>query len=154
MIEDINWIKPRYSEVTSSRSRVSELTIDSDGTGFRGQAGYTTALHEFGHRVEHTGAPLIARMESTFLERRREVGEAGEREKLRSIYNTGREYGYFDKFANKYMGKVDDRSPAREVLTTGMEALFGGNYGALMGTGGLRRDRDMRDFLLGLLATC
>jgi hypothetical protein len=41
----------------------------------------------------------------------------------------------------------------REVLSMGMEAIFSGSQGSLIGLGNFKPDPDMKNFIIGLLAT-
>ena len=70
-----------------------------------------------------------------------------------------RELSTVDSFADAYMGKRYYRSNGEEnmrhyeVLSTGVEAIFHGEYGGLVGVGRVAADTDMRAFALGVLAT-
>lgn len=156
-MESKDWVRQRTRAYESTRTLKAEITISESHSGFQTdeKGGFTVALHEFAHRVESTSPERISRIESAFLERRRKASEGDEaKAKLTKIYQTRkREVGYEDEFANRYMGKVYAGQRHKELLSTGMEALFGGSYGGLAGTAGLRRDDDMQQLILGLLAT-
>lgn len=131
---------------------LSELTVDRDKPASQWQEtkGFGTALHEFAHRCEHAN-PTIFQLEEEFL-RRRTTKSDGEREKLQPIYGDRRELSRFDSFADKYMGKEYNDS-YREVMSTGMEAVFAGAFGSISGLNNKTSDADMRAFILGVLAT-
>lgn len=131
---------------------VAELTVDKDRPGAQWQdtKGFGTALHETAHRMEHVN-PAIFQLEEEFL-RRRTTDADGNRDRLENLYLSNRERGRPDSFANKYMGK-EYNDNYREVMSTGMEALFAGGFGSLAGIDGQTPDADMRAFILGVLAT-
>jgi hypothetical protein len=155
--EYVNWVRQKTRVYESSKTVTAELTISPDGSGFQGEDGFRVAVHEFAHRVEATSPQRISRIESAFLERRRKQslteGEEDKAELTKIFEGSKREVGYEDEFVNRYMGKVYPGSPYKELLSTGMEAMFAGSYGGLMGVAGTRRDDDMQHLILGLLAT-
>lgn len=57
-----------------------------------------------------------------------------------------------DNFTNIYMGK-DYRGDATEVMSMGMEGVFAGAYGGFIGVGGEKPDLEVRDLVLGVLAS-
>lgn len=139
---------------------ISELRV-----GLRGQVGghvggkpgASTAAHEFGHRCQRL-VDGISDLERAFLNRR----TAGTDLEPYGL-GTKDEWVQPDSFADRYMGK-DYRAAepgvcqvgetkATEVLTTGVEAIFANRFGALAGLGGRLADPDMRNFVIGMMAT-
>ncbi|MGO1851832.1 MAG: hypothetical protein ACTH0V_00300 [Microbacteriaceae bacterium] len=122
---------------------------------------YATAVHELAHRAEYT-VDGITELEHAFLNRRRrEHGTDGQRP--RRLYPNRRgntEVAVDAGFVTPYVGKIYDkggRRPAQgytptEVMSMGMEALFGGSHGGLIGVGTKQTDHDHRNFVLGVLA--
>lgn len=141
----------------------SELVVqrEEEGTLYIVDKGFGSSLHEFAHRVEDT-VPYITALEETFLMRRTGRlpfdGETIDPEKMKPIF--GRkgsadeevELGYRDNFPDPYMGKVYEDHPSREILSMGMESLFGGSTGGLAGMSGHKPDPDYKKFILGMLA--
>lgn len=112
------------------------------------------ALHELGHRMQHAN-PAISALEHEHI-RRRTTAPTGEREPLTPLPGKG-ESGWASNFADPYQGRdysgtYPDDTPT-EILSVGMEALFGGAYGGFIGAGRYASDDDSRFFILGLLAT-
>jgi len=140
----------RERRQTSWGVRQAELTIDSEPSAY-GPTGYPTALHEFAHRIEAKGPKFLDTMQEEFL-RRRTTSVDGEHETLRRIYPKKKEYGRFDNFADKYMGKEYSGTRHHEILSTGAEAVFAGKFGSLSGVGNYKADPDMKNFILGLFA--
>lgn len=135
-----------------------ELTVSKDGiTRVGDNLGMRVAMHEFAHRVEHVH-PVITGYEDAFLKRRAGVipaakGDSVKSEKLTPIYtDRDDEVGYKDNFPNHYMGKVYDSS-FREILSMGMESLFSGTNGGLVGMNNRKADPDYKKFILGVLAS-
>jgi hypothetical protein len=115
----------------------------------------STAYHEFGHRVEEVlPNNILPRQEKAFLMRR-----AGKTEEnyYEDMVGTGapNEYGHEGRFVEKYVGRDYFADKNFEVFTTGIEALYGGGYGGLVGNSHdfTRKDLDHRGFVLGTLAT-
>lgn len=154
------------------RTYYSELTIDKKDGGCLGP-GVSTALHEYGHRVERV-QPRVNDLAQTHLARRT-MNDDGERHELepylvsnarlrsgpsRDMWSYERndagksEWVRSDDFAERYMGKQNSsKETSSEVFTTGMEGVFAGRFGGLRGTGRWKEDREHRDFILGTLAT-
>lgn len=132
-------------------SSKAELLVDSTKGGLVNDEGYDSAVHEFAHRVEDSDVPFLREMQDAFYRRRTEVdGVPMERVRL---YKGKNEFAIPDSFASDYMGKRYEQVKHFEVLSTGMEAVFGNAYGGLVGLGGKNPDHDMRNFILGLLAS-
>lgn len=136
------------------------IKINADRQGVTDQApGFAVAAHELGHFFQET-VPGITAMEKDWLVDRTTVD--GVRERLQPIRPRSDELVRRDNFVTSYIGrKYVDRlgreQIATEVLTVGVQAMFGGDYGGLVGAGqgsGERRgDDDMRAVILGIMAS-
>lgn len=107
-----------------------------------------TMIHELSHYCEDN-VPSLTRLEDDFLQRR----SAGMRPE--DINGMPGEVGYPYAFDNPYMGRVYGDSARREVLSVGMEGLFGRNgldWGFTYDFEGRAPDVEVRGFILGLLA--
>jgi hypothetical protein len=107
----------------------------------------STVLHELGHRMEHV-MPDLLRLQAEFYARRTRGN------KIKSLAKRYPGSGYKldeltreDKFTHAYIGK-DYQGRAFEVLTMGLEGVWYKNHGIDPTT-----DRDLMDFIVGLLAT-
>ena len=129
----------------------AELLIDGAKGNLVKEEGYDSAVHEFAHRVEDSDVPFLREMQDAFYRRRTEV-DGVPMEKIR-LYKGKNEFAIPDSFTADYMGKRYEQVKHFEILSTGMEAVFGNAYGGLVGVGGKKVDHDMRNFILGLLAT-
>jgi hypothetical protein len=109
------------------------------------------AVHELAHRFEHVN-PKIKALEDEYLRSRLTKDD-----RLEPIYETfeeddEKEVGYRDHLLHHYMGKVYEDG-SREIMSMGMEGLFGGQSGGLIGlSNDGKADTGMRDFVLGTLA--
>jgi len=133
--------------------------LNPDGDNKR-RTGFATAVHELAHRFEAT-VPEVLLMEEDFYSirtRNKETGEQNPKFNMTGKSNSsGRqpdaEYAREGGFISKYMGREYPYTDAYEILSTGTEALFGYNYGALIGMGKSAKDEHMRSFILGVLAS-
>lgn len=119
-------------------------------------ATFEAAAHEFSHRCE-SAVPGVAVLENEFLTRRTSIvvdPETGatDREKKVLLYAGTDEWTRPDHFASAYMGKHYDHGHT-EILSMGMESLFAGTHGGLIGVNSHDADPEMRNFILGVLAT-
>lgn len=113
-------------------------------------------VHELGHVFEHNSNHFSS-LEKAFLDSRKYTSlYTGKPLEFPSIENGGD--CYLDHFISDYMGRnYGGQSPATEISTTGMQALFSGQYGSFVGVD-IRRPRlnkadpDHRNFMLGLLS--
>lgn len=101
--------------------------------------------------------PGVTVLENEFLTRRTSIvvdpqTGATEREKLVRLYAGTNELARPDHFASAYMGKHYDHGHT-EILSMGMESLFAGTHGGLIGVNAHDADPEMRNFILGTLAT-
>ena len=113
------------------------------------------AYHEFGHRMEEVlPNRILPRQEKAFLKRRTGKTDDNYYENMVNTGNNG-EFGHEGGFVSKYVGRDYFKDNNFEVFTTGIEALYGGGYGGLVGnsTNYFKTDYDHRGFVLGILAT-
>jgi len=148
--------EPESEEVKSwGEKRVMSMLVAFPSIG-----GFSPSfIHEFTHRMEYVHVPegaRLAELEDMFLRRRTNAGPhaKGPRQGKRR-YKLGRkdEMTRPDDFADPYFGKEYEGLRAREILSTGIEAVFGNKFGNLMGMDGYKADPDHRAFVLGVLAT-
>jgi SPP1 gp7 family putative phage head morphogenesis protein len=109
----------------------------------------STMYHELGHREEHTN-PEVMRLEGEFYNRRTK----GENPQQLSVLTGNSNYcpdemAKPDKFKSVYMGKKYENAYNHEVygyelLSMGVEGIYQARYN-------LYEDRDMAEFILGLL---
>lgn len=156
------WVAVPYTPypVKHTGAYRAELTISMTQGGENLGQYDSVARHEMAHRFENS-VPGIVEMESAF-KNRREVDENGNRETLKPIRPGSREISRHDNYVDNYTGKeynsmtnyYGKKWKAYEVLSVGMEGLFGRNYGALVGyNSNNKSDHNHRAFVLGLLAT-
>lgn len=156
MIVRENAARGHYKAISAGNSK-PEMALHSEHNPFNEVDGYRIAVHEFAHRLEHTADPFIFRMEEQFLKRRSTLPD-GTREPLKKIVDLAEgDYGsdevvYPDNFTHVYMGKTYDVKN-REILSMGMESVFCGTHGGLMGLNDYKPDPDMKNFILGMLAS-
>ncbi len=111
---------------------------------------YAVCVHEASHRFEST-VPGITKVEQQFVTRRA-TRPGGVVNPLQPLYADGSdEAARRGGFVDPYVGK-EYASGHREVLSMGMESLFGGNFGGLIGITNHRVDLEHRAFVLGALA--
>ena len=121
-----------------------------------------TSLHELGHRMEHVvpGLRLMARAHLV----RRTTRADGTREPLEDPLHNGESVFLSSTFATYYQGRdyayIGDSRPrltfhpkGTEIVSIGMQSLFGGTHSGFSGAGSSRQDVESRNFILGLLAT-
>jgi hypothetical protein len=150
--------KPKTTRSRESSTYTAELTVTKDGQVFVGEdKGMRVAMHEFAHRVEAT-TPHVTAYEDAFLKRRAghlpvQDGSEVTPEKISSIYSGKKEVGFKDNFPSHYMGKVYHGSSYKEILSMGMESVFSGTNGGLVGLDNYSADADYKKFILGVLAS-
>lgn len=155
----------------------SELVVDGEEDGCL-DPGVSTAIHEYGHRAERV-QPRVNDLMHAFIARRttednvraplkplpwstraHEIEKAGQTPRTSRDWDdipkgTGDgkvEFTRSDGFADAYIGKQTGEFSS-EAFTMGMEALFAGRSGGLVGDSGYRPDYEHRDLILGTLAT-
>lgn len=151
--ETVAWRKPRMRNEFVDLTQIAELTVSvrpaEDGNR---TPGFSCALHEMAHRIEATH-PTVTTYEHAFLNDRARTHSANP-EKPTTISGQGksREIGIKDNFTHHYMGRIyPDKS--REILSTGMEAVFCGAFGGFAGAGKNKPDTDYKRFILGTIAS-
>jgi len=143
----------RISE--QSTSEITAMVTDKESDNLS-KNGYADAVHELSHRFEYV-VPEISAMEADYLEYRT-TDENGERNPQFTLYKRTSEVARMGGFISKYMGK-EYSGTAFELLSTGIEGLFGHAYGALIGYSSrgekfpVQSDEHMRAFVLGVLAS-
>jgi len=128
--------------VTMSELRVPSSASSAEDT-------HRTAIHEMSHRVETFNVAATAACLS--FRERRTTSVDGIPHTLQQ-YAKG-EYVRPDDFVDVYVGKQYQSSVHTEVLSMGMESVFGGSHGGLKGRHGYRADPEHRHLILGLCAT-
>jgi hypothetical protein len=141
-------IRQRQSTVDSSSANI---LVDNMVNGVNNVRGFDSAIHELAHRVEAVEVPFLKHAQKAFYDRRTTNSDGTKQERVR-LYKGRKEYAVTDSFAADYMGKTYSGDVHYEILSTGMEAIFGGEYaGGLIGLKNKKPDKDMRDFIVGLL---
>ena len=155
---ELHWRRTKMQDRTISSERISQIQL-----GLRKEhymegrdPDAATATHELGHRMQYSVGNLND-LERAFLLRRTSVPsvdypEHTVQQALEPVSgNSTKELCRPDHFANRYMGK--DYEKVTEIVTMGMESLFTGTNGGLIGVGRSDPDREFRDFVLGAVAT-
>lgn len=109
------------------------------------------AVHEFGHRVESV-VPGLGLAQEAFV-RRRTLLPDGSQQRPVPMYpgQADPELVRPDRFVTPYIGRDYGSQIHHEVLSTGVEALFGGRFGGLVAGRSGGPDLDHRGFVLGLM---
>lgn len=155
---DVVWRRPATITLYRGYKSVSEIRTNKANIMGKKVVHRDISIHELAHRFEYT-VPGLKRNEEQFLQSR-----ISPNEKLSQIYSHSRkEVGYKDSFISHYSGKVYDGG-CREIMSTGMESVFGSSQGALIGlptnehtirtikdnkTGKFKTDLEFRAFVLG-----
>lgn len=114
--------------------------------------GTSTAMHELTHRMERS-VPLMRNAEHAYLATRTDVSKT-----VRIPGHPPGEVHYpGGGFVTPYVAKAygatgEDGYPPAEVMSMGVESMFSGTFGGLVGTGKNRSDPDHRGFVLGVMA--
>lgn len=145
------WVKPE----TTTKKEVKVLSMfaanDDEPKSTMKVTAEAISYHEFAHRLEEI-KPIIARQEKAFLKRRTGKTEENMFQDLQFI--APGEFAHSGGFVDTYMGREYLQGGNHyEVLSTGVESLYGGSYGGLMGLSKnfSRPDTDHRNFVLGTL---
>lgn len=161
---------PLYAKFSRARGGYVDVALARAGTGYRifGHSGtarggegfiragnFSTALHEYVHRLQHT-IPALDDFFQTLHERRTD-GDYLER--LRDLYprhGYGRnEVTRKDEYRNAYQGKIYSgqtylgKHGALEVMTMAFQDVLGGSAQDLASL--VEKDREMFDLVIGLL---
>lgn len=118
-----------------------------------GSEHFRTSVHELAHRFESL-VPELGVAQEAFIRRRTLLPNGGQQEPV-AMYpgQTPVELVRPDRFTTAYIGRDYESQVHHEVLSTGVEALFGGRFGGLIAARESGPDRDHRGFVLGLLAS-
>lgn len=154
------WARP----ILTTKKSVKNLAIYSPEIGekFNAREGSSyslpeaSAYHEFGHRMEEVLPDnVLPRHEKAFLARR--ANKYNKADWYKNMVSTGvaSEFGHDAGLVVNYAGRDYFNDNNYEVFTIGVESLYGGNYGGLMGNdaSSLKSDPDHRGFVLGTLAS-
>lgn len=148
---EVHWRHPTMQTRTVGSRTVSEIQVGPTMPG--NVAGmeklHPIAVHEQAHRFEGV-IENIETLEDIFLTRRTTLPD-GSLEKVQRYNSTVNVRA--DHFSEKYTGRKY-KDGGNELLSTGMEAVFAGQYGGFLGIGGRLPDPELQNFVLGLLVTC
>lgn len=156
------WVR----QETTTRKRVKVLAVNTDETisefvrkGVKSSVADSkegVAYHEFGHRMEDVMPDdKLTRYERAFLKRRSGKNDENFNEQM-TVARLEDELYHEGGFVFKYTGKAYANSKYCEVFTTGIQALYSGEFGGLVGNSHSSHygtDADHRGFVLGTLAT-
>lgn len=149
---DVRWRRPKIRVRTSSFHSAPEITTNAMIPAVQGRsATFAVCAHELSHRFEYS-VEGITGLEREFLKRRTTDPATGLQQEPRPLWRGSKERARAGDFISAYTGK-DYGEEAFEVLSTGVDALFGGRRGGLVGTAGMKQDLDHRNFVLGVMAT-
>lgn len=126
---------------------MSELRVPTSAAG--PEESRRVAIHEMSHRMEALN-PRIAPACIAFRDRRTSNPDG-------TLHPTQKyaksEVVRPDDFVDVYVGKDYESTVHTEVMSMGMESVFGGSHGGLQGHYGYRADTEHRNLILGLCAT-
>lgn len=155
---DAYWRRPVMRKGYGENSVVSQILTSDRRPMIKGRSGtFSASAHEFSHRAE-ASVRTIKGLEEEFLRRRTSIPDPANpsgpmlREKLVPLLAGSSEMVRPDHFAEAYIGK-HYQDGCTEVLSVGMESLFGGSFGGLIGVNSHQADPEMRSFILGTLVT-
>jgi hypothetical protein len=162
IIAEKKWVRPLLHTKKSERvisvlsqKAAKEITVRGNRESKDGAGNESTAYHEFGHRMEEVlPNKILPRQEKAFLLRR-----TGKNSKnlYQNMISSGNDFEFAHKgdFVSNYTGRDYFTGNNYEVFTTGIEAIYSGTYGGLVGNsnGYVKEDKDHRGFVLGMLAT-
>jgi hypothetical protein len=112
------------------------------------------AYHEFGHRMERVlPGDVLVRQEKAFLKRRTGKTDENFFENMEPIAGNPGEFTHATNLVDSYMSRDYFIGNSYEVFTSGVESVYGGTYGGLVGNDkNFGADLDHRGFTLGALA--
>lgn len=147
------WRRQSKKRVTKTVNFSAEILVDSEPADtINKRNGWNSAIHELAHRMEDAQpTKYLSIMEQEFYDRRTTLSDGNKMKEIR-LYKGKNEFGIPDDFVSDYMGKNYEDKKYFEILSTGMESVFGSSYGNLNGVTGRKADKDMRNFILGLLS--
>lgn len=148
---EVSWRHPAMQTKTIGSKAVSEIQVGPTSPGHVADMEklHPIAVHEQAHRFEGVIENIEA-LEDMFLTRRTALPD-GSLEKLQAF--NSRINVRADHFSEKYTGRKY-KDGGNELLSTGMEGVFAGQYGGFLGIGGRLPDPELQNFVLGLLVTC
>lgn len=148
---ETHWRYPAFWTNTVGSKTVSEISVGP--TNPANVAGmeelHPIAAHEQAHRYENVVQDVMA-LEDMFLTRRTTLPD-GTLERVQP-YCSGVNVRA-DHFTEKYTGRRY-KDGATELLSTGIEGVFAGQYGGFLGIGGRLPDTELQNFVLGVLVSC
>lgn len=143
-------LKQRATTVNQSSANI---LVDENKNHVNGEVGFDSAIHELAHRMEAVEVPFLKNVQKAFYDRRTNNPDGSKQKPVR-LYKGRKEFSIPDSFSSDYMGKQYSGDVHFEILSTGMEAIFGGDYaGGLVGLKNKKADEDMRNFIVGTLAS-
>lgn len=146
-----SWRRIIRQRKTSLDGSSATILVDNTVNGVTNVRGFDSAIHELAHRMEAVEIPFLKHVQKAFYDRRTTNYDGSKQERIK-LYKGRKEYSIPDSFAADYMGKTYSGNVHYELLSTGMEAIFGGEYaGALIGLKNKKPDKEMRDFIVGLI---
>lgn len=157
-LSEKQWVKKQTT--TTIKKNFSLLTFPEvkDEGNKNPESREAVLLHEMAHRAESTN-PVIPKLEKAFISRRANKTDETWHDNMipaLGIWDT-QEYAHDGGFVTPYVGKEYPNSSSYEVLSVGIESIYGGNNGGLVGASraGERNKADLnhRGFVLGLLAS-
>jgi hypothetical protein len=147
------WRRIIRQRETSIDKTSANILVDENINNLNNIRGFDSAIHELAHRMEAVEVPFLKQVQKAFYTRRTTLPN-GEQQKPTRLYKGRKEYSITDSFSSDYMGKQYSGETHFELLSTGMEAIFGGEYaGGLIGLKNKNPDEDMRNFIVGTLAS-
>ncbi|HEX9087341.1 MAG TPA: hypothetical protein VF867_07445 [Arthrobacter sp.] len=146
---EVHWRYPEFE-----MRKVSEINVGPENPAVvAGMDQFVpVAVHEQAHRFEGVIENVEA-LEVMFLTRRTTLPD-GTLEEAQPYYYDPAVSIRPDHFTEKYTGRNRYLHGATEVFSTGMEAVFAGQYGGFIGIGGRLPDAELQNFVLGVLVTC
>lgn len=114
---------------------------------------FRASVHELAHRFESL-VPQLGVAQEAFVKGRTMLAAGGQQDPV-PMYPGQQplELVRPDRFTTAYIGRDYGDGAHHEVLSTGVEALFGGRFGGLVAGRDQGPDLDHRGFVLGLLAS-
>jgi hypothetical protein len=154
-----SWRRPQMRISMTTDASASEILVGSRSAAYvEGRTGdYSTAAHELSHRAEYSVVGVRTLEQAFLYDRSLEPDpdyEGGtRRQALQPIRGTNdKEMCWPDNFIHRYMGRHYDTGTT-EILSMGMEAMFAGAHGGLIGIGRSKPDIEYRNMVLGILTT-
>lgn len=148
---EVHWRHPETQTKAVGTKKVSVIgvgtTVPANVAGM--DEYHPVAAHEQAHRYEAVIQDVMS-LEDQFLTRRTTLPD-GTLEPVQRYSSGVNVRG--DHFSEKYTGRRY-ADGATELLSTGMEGVFAGQYGGFLGIGGRLPDAELQNFVLGVLVSC